>query len=58
MGCWAKNKLGQINADPEGTWHRLARKRLISKMYMAQSVKVRLNRGETKSFKIGRGVRQ
>jgi len=25
---------------------------------MAQSVKARLNRGETKSVKIGRGVRQ
>jgi hypothetical protein len=32
-------------------------RRLISNMYMAQSVKVRLNRGETKSVKIGRGVR-
>jgi len=32
--------------------------RLISNLYMAQSVKVRLNRGETRSVKIGRGVRQ
>jgi hypothetical protein len=32
--------------------------RLISNWYMAQSVKVRLNRGETCSLKIGRGVRQ
>ena len=32
-------------------------RRLISNLYMAQSVKVRLNRGET-SVKIGRGVRQ
>ena len=31
---------------------------LISNLYMAQSVKVRLNRGETRSVKIGRGVRQ
>jgi len=31
---------------------------LISNLYMAQSVKVRLNRGETKRVKIGRGVRQ
>jgi hypothetical protein len=33
-------------------------KRLISNLYMVQSVKVRLNRGETRSVKIGRGVRQ
>jgi len=30
----------------------------ISNLYMAQSVKVRLNRGETRSVKIRRGVRQ
>ena len=30
----------------------------ISNLYMTQSVKVRLNRGETRSVKIGRGVRQ
>ena len=33
-------------------------RRLISNLYMAQSVKVRLNQGETRSVKIGRGVRQ
>jgi hypothetical protein len=33
-------------------------RRLISSLYMAQSVKVRLNRGETRSLKTGRGVRQ
>ena len=33
-------------------------RRLISNLYMAQSVKVRLNRGETRSVKIGRRVRQ
>jgi hypothetical protein len=33
-------------------------RRLISNLYMAQSAKVRLNRGETRSVKIGRGVRQ
>ena len=33
-------------------------RRLISNLYMAQSVKVRLNRGETRNVKIGRGVRQ
>jgi hypothetical protein len=33
-------------------------RRLISNLYMAQSVKVRLNRGETRSVKTRRGVRQ
>jgi len=33
-------------------------RRLISNLYMAENVKVRLNRGETRSVKIGRGVRQ
>jgi len=33
-------------------------RRLISKLYMDQRVKVRLDRGETKSVQIGRGVRQ
>ena len=33
-------------------------RRLISKLYMAQSVKVQLNRGETRSMKTGGGVRQ
>ena len=31
---------------------------LIGNLHMAQSVKIRLNRGDTKSVKIGRGVRQ
>jgi hypothetical protein len=33
-------------------------RRLISKMYMEQSVKIRLGQGEMRSVKIGRGVRQ
>ena len=33
-------------------------RRLISNLYRAQSVKIRLNRGETRSVKTGRGVRQ
>jgi hypothetical protein len=33
-------------------------RRLISKLYMDQSVKVRPDQGVTKSVKIGRGVRQ
>jgi len=48
-------KLIQI---PKGTGIDWRERRLISNLYMAQSVKVRLNRGETRSVKIGRGVRQ
>jgi len=33
-------------------------RRLISKLYMYQRIKVRLDRGETRSVQIGRGVRQ
>ena len=33
-------------------------RRLISKLYMDQKVKVRLDRGETRSVQTGRGVRQ
>ena len=33
-------------------------RRLIGNLYMAQSVKVQLNRGETRSVKNGRGVIQ
>ena len=33
-------------------------RRLISKLYMAQRVKVRLDRGDTRSVQFGRGVRQ
>jgi hypothetical protein len=33
-------------------------RRLISKLYMEQSVKIRLDQGDTRSVKIGRGVRQ
>jgi hypothetical protein len=33
-------------------------KRLICNLYMAQSVKVRLNRGETRSVKTGTRVKQ
>ena len=34
------------------------RERLISKLYVEQKVKIRLDRGETRSVQIGRGVRQ
>ena len=48
-------KLMQILRETSIDWRE---RRLISNLYMAQSVKVRLNRGETRSVKIGRGVRQ
>jgi hypothetical protein len=42
----------------KGTGIDLRERRLISNLYMEQSVKVRLDQGETRSVKIGRGVRQ
>jgi hypothetical protein len=42
----------------KGTGIDWRERRLISNLYMAQSVKVLLNCGETISLKIGRGVRQ
>jgi hypothetical protein len=48
-------KLMQILRENGIDWRE---RRLISNLYMAQGVKVRLNRGETRSVKIGRGVRQ
>jgi len=46
-------KLMQILKGTGIDWHEM-----ISNLYMAQSVKVRLNRGETRSVKIGREVRK
>ena len=48
-------KLMQILMETSIDWRERI---LISNLYMNQSVKVRLNRGETRSVKIGRGVRQ
>jgi hypothetical protein len=48
-------KLMQILNETGIDWRE---RRLISNLYMVQSVKVRLNRGKTRSVKIGRGVRQ
>jgi len=48
-------KLTQILKETGIDWHERV---LISNLYMAQNVKVRLNRGETRSVKIGRGVRE
>jgi hypothetical protein len=48
-------KLMQILKGTGIDWRE---RRLITNLYMAQNVKVRLNRGETRSVKIGRGVRK
>ena len=48
-------KLMQILKETGIDWRG---RRLISNVYMTQSVKVRLNQGEIRSVKIGRGVRQ
>jgi len=47
--------LMQILKGPGIDWRE---RRLISNLYMAQGVKVRLNRAEIRSVKTGRGVRQ
>jgi hypothetical protein len=47
--------LMQILRETGIDWRK---RRLISNLYVAQSVEVRLNRGETRSVKIRRGVRQ
>jgi hypothetical protein len=48
-------KLMQILNETGIDWHEII---LISKLYMDQSVKLKLDQGETISVKIGRGVRQ
>jgi hypothetical protein len=48
-------KLMQILKEIGIDWRE---RRLISKLYMEQSVKIRLDQGQTRSVKIGRGVRQ
>jgi len=52
-GNWTKLK--QILKVTGIDWRE---RRLTGNLYMAQSVKVRLDRGETRSVKTGRGVRQ
>jgi len=47
-------KLMQILKETGIDWRE---KKLISNLYMAQSDKLRLNRRETRTAKIGRGVR-
>jgi hypothetical protein len=42
----------------KGTGIYWRERRLISKLYMEQSVKVQLDQGEARSVKIGKGVRQ
>jgi hypothetical protein len=48
-------KLMQILKGTGINWYK---RRLISKLYMDQSVTLKLDQGETRSVKIGRGVRQ
>jgi len=48
-------KLTQILKGTGIDWRE---RRLISNLYMTQSVKIRLNRGQARSVKNGRGVRQ
>jgi hypothetical protein len=48
-------KLMQFLKDNGIDWRE---RRLISNLYMAESVKVRLNRREAKTVKTGRGVKQ
>jgi hypothetical protein len=42
----------------KGTGIVWCKRRLVSKLYIEQSVKVRLDQGEMRSVKIGTGVRQ
>jgi len=42
----------------KGTGIDWCERRLISNLCVAQSIKVRVNRGETRNVKAGRGVRQ
>jgi hypothetical protein len=42
----------------KGTGIDWRERRLISKLYVAHNVKIRLDQGEARSVKIGRGVRQ
>ena len=53
--CVNWTKLMQILMISGIDWRE---RRLISKSYMDKRVKVRLDRGETRSVQIGRGVRQ
>jgi hypothetical protein len=53
--CANWTKLIQIRKGIGIDWRE---RRLISKLYMEQSVKIRLDQGETRSAKIERGVRQ
>ena len=55
FNCVNWTKLMQILKRSGIDWRE---RRLISKLYMEQKVKVRLDRGETRSVQIGRGVRQ
>ena len=49
-------KLDQINADPKGTGLDFRERRFVSKFYMDQSVKVKVDQGERRSMKTGKRV--
>jgi hypothetical protein len=50
--------MDRINADIKEAGIEWRERRLINTLYMDQSVKIRVNRGETENIKNGRGVRQ
>jgi hypothetical protein len=50
-------QLDQINADPKENWDRLARKKIDHQIVHGTECQIRLDQGETRSVKIGRGVR-
>jgi len=52
-GNWTK-----LMQTLKGTGIDWRKRRLISKLYIVQSVKIKMDRGETRSLKTGRGVRQ
>jgi hypothetical protein len=50
--------MDQIYADPKRIGIDWGERRLISKLYMDQIVKIKLDQGQARSMKIGREVRQ
>jgi hypothetical protein len=50
--------MDQFNADHKGIGMDWCERRLISKLYMEQIIKIRLDQGQVRSVKIGRGVRK
>ena len=50
-GTWPY-KLDQVNSDPKDHWYGLALGKIIGKLYMDQSVKLRLDQRDTKMWKL------